>query len=118
MALTKEQFLGTASQLKTDVVDVPELGKVTVRELTTAQRGQLEADMHTNENATFAAMRPWVVAMSVMNGDGLMFEPKDVDAIGGLPASVTTPIFDRVLAMSGLTAKDREELEKKSEPSR
>jgi len=118
MALTKEQFFKTAARLQTATVDVPELGAVTVRELNTAQRGQLEANMQSDENATLASIRPWVVSMSVMNGEGLMFTAADIPTIGELPSSVTSPIFDRVIELSGYSAADRADLEKNSETSR
>jgi len=122
MALTREEILGAKERLATEIVGVPEWGgKVTVRELTGAQRDAFEEGCYTgrgkDRRESFGNLRARLVALSIVGEDGhRMFGPADVEALGELGAAGLDRVFSACQRLSGLSNKDVEDLAGNSEP--
>lgn len=106
-ALTAEQILGTAGNLRRERVDVPEWGgHVFVRELTGKERDEYETSivsigpdgqpkMHS-EN-----MRAKLAALSIVNESGeRVFTTKQAAALGDLSAAALDRVLDTAKTLS------------------
>lgn len=121
MALTKEQFLAAKDRLKRSTIQVPELGDVVVRELTTSQRGRLELMLSKDYGGKVEELQniiSLVCVYGIMNGAGPMFTEKDLETVGEMPSSITQPIYDEVLKISKLDEVAKEAAKKNSKASR
>jgi hypothetical protein len=113
--LNREAILAQ-SKLPTEEVSVPEWGgSVTVRALTGAQRDAFEAGCiqqrgkKTERNLN--NLRARLVALSVVDADGKrLFSDADAAALGELNAAALDRVYDAAARISGLNAKDQEEL--------
>jgi hypothetical protein len=117
--LSKKQILD-APDLKIETVPVPEWGgDVLVRGLTGEQRDTFEASivhLEGKKAATdLANIRAKLVSASLVDEKGdLLFDERDVEALGRKSAVALQRIFEVAQRLSGLTQSDVEELAKNS----
>ena len=112
--LTKDQIL-QAKDARMEEVKVPEWeGSVFVRSLTGRERDQLEAEiLQTPGKKNMENLRSKLIALSAVDEKGnRLFELKDAVALGEKNARALDRIFAVAQRLSGLTAKDMEELTK------
>lgn len=61
----------------------------------------------------YAGFRAWVVAHTVMNGNGPFFDPvADLDQLNNQSAEVIGRLFDKACELNALTKSDQEQLVK------
>jgi len=99
----RSRFLAARGTLKRVVVNVPELGEVTVQELTAAQRASIEELMFRDKGNE----RQWKLALvvrSVVDPENFLpvFEDNDIKGLGELPARTIDPIFRVAFKLSGM----------------
>ena len=117
MILTREQIL-SASDIKTEVVPVPEWGgDVMIRGLTGADRDSYEQDITTikgkNTRVNWINARAKFVALSIVDESGQrIFEDTDIKALGNKSAAALDRVFQAAQKLSGLTDEDVDELTK------
>jgi len=120
--LTRDAIL-TADDLKIDVVEVPEWGgAVRVRGLSGAERDAFEAsvvDLSSNGRRApvmnLVNLRAKLAARCIVDENGArLFEDADIVALGRKSAQALQRVFEAAQRLSGLTARDVEELEKNS----
>lgn len=101
--LSRESFLAAAKQLKTEVVECPELGgSLTVRELTAGKATELGAKVRTDDKD---AMLLWLVASVVDETGALMFSDADIPQLKELSAAVVLRLGAKAVALAGLSAE-------------
>lgn len=122
MALTREQIFA-ASDLKTEIVDVPEWGgSVIVRTMTGTDRDAFEGTLVTaaedgKRSADLSNMRAKLVAMTVVDDNGdRVFSAEDVAAIGQKSASAIDQVFKVAQRLNGMGASAVSEEVKNSTP--
>ncbi len=119
MLLTREQIL-SAQDLTTETVAVPEWGgEVRVKSLSGAERDAYEASVMritgTNAQLNLLNARAKLVALAVIDENGKrMFGDGDVIALAAKSAAALQRVFDVANRLSGLNARDLEELTKNS----
>ncbi len=119
MLLTREQIL-SAQDLVTEAVAVPEWGgEVRVKSLSGAERDAYEASVMritgTNAQLNLLNARAKLVALAVIDENGKrMFGDGDVIALAAKSAAALQRVFDVANRLSGLNARDLEELTKNS----
>ena len=117
--LTKEEILGIAD-IKTEPVEVPEWGGcVLVRGLTGTGRDQYEQDQIERKgkkvDVNLSNARAKLIALTVVDESGkLMFNDKDVHALGRKSAAAMERVYNKAMQLSGLNASDIEDLSKNS----
>ncbi|MCE5185075.1 MAG: hypothetical protein LLF76_03000 [Planctomycetaceae bacterium] len=118
--LNREQILA-ASALKTDTVDVPELGgKVMIQEMTAAERDSFEASQlqknGKNYETNFQNLRAKLIVRCVIDAQKKvrLFTDDDAVIVGQLPASKIDKLFSACQRLNGLSKADVEELAKNS----
>lgn len=111
---------------KSEILAQVELPKATVRidewggdvEVTTLKaidRDRMEQSWKKlgRPDGDYSGYRAWVVAHTVLNGSGPLFDPtQDHDALNNQPADVIGRLFDKACELNGLTKSDHEELVK------
>lgn len=99
---SRESFLAAAKHLKTEVVDVPEIGgSITVRELTAGKALALGGKVRADDKD---AMLLWLIA-SVVDENGLpMFTEADLPQLQDLSAAVVLKIGARAVKLTGLNS--------------
>lgn len=104
--LTREQILSVP--LKTETVDVPELGEgaqVIVSEMFGTAREEYERvifDKH-GKLVSNKSLRACLVAVSAVDENGdLLFSPDDVDALGKTSSQALHRIYDAALRLNGM----------------
>lgn len=116
--LTREAIL-EADDIQEEVVQVPEWGgKVLVRGLTGSQRDDYEATLQrgkgTNKEINLRNARAKLVMWSVVNAQTQarerLFSEQDVERLGKKSAAALQRVFDAAARLSGLSAKDLDEL--------
>lgn len=128
--LNKDQLFGVQRPLRTKVVEIPDYGPVTVQELMSYQRDDLDSravirteDGKGNVKTTqdYRNYRARAIAYSLVNPDNTRMFPnaetddKQVDEVAKLPASIVDLIFDDgVDQLSHLTKKSQEAVGKGS----
>ncbi len=123
-ALSKAAIL-QANDLQSVAVDVPEWGgSVFVRGMTAAERDQYEQELMSISRTgktmelkySLSNVKARLAVKCIVDSDGTrLFTDSDVQAVGNKSASALNRIVDVVMALSGLTDADVEELEKNSE---
>jgi hypothetical protein len=117
--LSREQILAV-QDCKIEEVDVPEWdGTVRVKALSGTERDQIEAMVlgKSGKGRNYENLRARMVALTVVNESGeRIFETNDVTVLGSKNARALDRIFDVAQRLSGMTAKDVEELVGKSKP--
>ncbi len=119
MLLTREQIL-SVQDLVTETVAVPEWGgEVRVKSLSGAERDAYEASVMringTNAQLNLLNARAKLVALAVIDENGKrMFGDGDVHALAAKSAAALQRVFDVANRLSGLNARDLEELTKNS----
>ncbi len=97
-------------------VDVPEWGgPITVREITAGERGQLEAysaEAEEGDMEHLALLRPRLVVMATLNGEGMMFDGADVELVAGLSPGPVGKLSNAIMEMSGLGVDSLDSAEK------
>jgi len=117
--LTREAILN-ASDLLTEVVEVPEWGgSVIVRGLSGAERDHFESSVVEMDGKKVKVksenMRAKLVALCVVDETGArIFSDQDVAALGQKSAAALDRVFQAAQRLSGLTEVDVQELEKNS----
>jgi hypothetical protein len=112
-SLSREAFLAPRA-LKRETVATA-AGPVNVQELTAKERDAFERSCvkpdgkKTKEDMTNLRAKLLTLALRDNNWDRLC-QDGDVEAIGGLPASVIQPVFEAAARLSGITPDDVEEL--------
>ncbi len=117
--LTKEAIL-ESQDLPRELVNVPEWGgSVWIRCLTAAERDAFEASMLNTESKgaiRMANVRAKLVCRAACNEDGSrIFLDADADKLGRKSAAAMDRLFSVAQRLSGMSAKDVEELEKNSD---
>ena len=121
MLLTRDQIL-TADDLVTETVEVPEWGgSVLVRGMSGTQRDKFEADIvnargQKDVRLNMANIRARLVAASLVDENGdLLFDIKDITALGKKSAVALQRVFDKAKILSGIVEDDVQELADKLE---
>lgn len=106
--LKREDILGSAVKLRTEVLDVPEWdGQVTVREMTGTERDRLEADISQKKQTAMANLRARVVAMCCVDENGAaLFTDADAAELGKLSAAALDRVFWAAMRLSRMNAGD------------
>ena len=117
--LTKEKFFekGKALAQKRERLPIPELGgDVFVRVMTGNERDAME-DRFSGKGRTMVGARAYIAASTVCDASGLpLFDMNgDLAALGKMPGSVMTSIFEVSSRLNRFTDEDIEDLEKNSE---
>lgn len=121
MAILNRDAILTASDIQTEVVEVPEWGgSVLVRGLTGAQRDRFEASMvelkKGKQVLKLSNLRAYLAALSIVDEQGqLLFSNEDIEALGNKSCAALQRIWDVARRLSGLSDDDVEELTKNSE---
>ena len=116
MALLSKAEILAADDILTEVIEVPEWGgSVTIKAWTVAQAdsyGKLIMANHKDE--TFISrLRETVVSMSIVDEDGkLMFNDKDMIALGKKSPAALNRVHKAVMALNKLQNEDGEEASK------
>lgn len=129
--LNAEQFLGLADRLKTEYVDLSELGingGVWIRELTARQRddvmkmgGRIRINKDESQDFDLSSLPPGssikIALMGICtddSGNELMFSRKDEHKLNGMPSAVIDLIVKRIRRLSGMSKDADEEAKKNS----
>jgi len=112
--LTRDAVLA-ADDLRLEPVRVPEWGGLLyVRSLTGTQRDEFEQacmDARRGNRLDVRGLKARLLVMTVCDGaGGLMFGPKDVEAIRAKSAAAIERVWDTAQRLNGLTAEAVEEL--------
>lgn len=104
--LSREEIIATAGHLKRREVLVPEWnGSVLIRELTGAERDEVESMMlRAQKTNDFKGVRAKVVCLSCIteNGERLFDIKNDASIISNLSASVLELLFKEACTISGM----------------
>jgi len=118
--LTRDQILA-ASDLKTEIVDVPEWGgQVTVRTMTGAEKDEWEERLlagseEGSRKVTLKRIRATLLALTVVDESGKrLFADSDVERIAGKSAAAIDRVYEAASRLNRLSKQDVEELEKNS----
>lgn len=104
MKLNREALL--ARSLSRREVELPDVGTVTVRELSAAEVGQY-VKLHKADDADELSMLAWIVCRAVCDDQGKpLFTDADLDAIKGMGLKTLKAIAEAVAGLSGLTDDD------------
>lgn len=122
MALLTKDQLTQKRRLKTERVEIPELGgDVIVRELSAKERD--EFDMSTIKRngkkveQNLQNLRARLCVRAVVDDDGKpLLTEADVAALGEQPGSIIDRIYTVAARLSGITKADEDELSKNSIP--
>jgi len=99
--MNREKFFAVVAPLRTETVEIPGRGEVTVRELTVGERIAFEEAADGRPPAEFLAR---LVAASAVADDGSpLFTPDDVPAILGLSAAVVTRLGEAANRVNAMT---------------
>jgi hypothetical protein len=111
--LTKDTILG-ASDLPTEEVPVPEWGgSVFVRTMSGMERDAFEQSIVDSKKRGLVNVRARLAVQVVCDSTGArIFTDTDADALGKKSGKALDRIFDVAQRLSGIGAKDVEELEK------
>lgn len=113
--LSRDLIFG-ASDIRTEVVDVPEWGgSVMVRGMTGAERDSFERSMveikGTETKMTWTNMRAKLVCRTAVDGSGKrIFKDEDATMLGTKSAAAINRVFKVAQRLSGLADDDVEEL--------
>lgn len=100
MALTRDQIFGARAAVRTEPVDVPELGgSVLIRVLSLAEMSEVQRSPQGGKTETEAAkLYPKLIAMACVNEDGSpLFVGEDIKLIGTLPWNATDVLARAIL---------------------
>jgi len=116
--VTKEQIL--AIELETETVEVPDLGVVTLRELSMDEYADWVAQWASQEQGEIKVnnrlYRAALLQRTVLNGDGgLMFTPDDLPRLARLPARVTHPLIQVAERLNRISATAMRDAKKNSD---
>lgn len=116
--VTREQML--AVELATEMVDVPGLGPVTVRELTQDAYSDWVAEWASRENGQLKAdNRMYCAALlqqCVLNEDGeLMYTRDDLPKLARMPARISRPLIQAAERLNGISAEAMRDAKKNSD---
>lgn len=117
--LTKDEIL-KAEDIQKEFVDVPEWGgSVYVKMLTGKERDQLESSVITGPGQRdFENLRAKLIALSVVDENGTrLFDFNESNLLGDKSARVLDRLFSVAQRLSGITAKDVDDITKKSGPA-
>jgi len=119
--LTRDEIIGKKI-LRTERVEIPEWdGAVNVRELTGAERDEVESwitrkTVDSEEQIPvnrFENVRGKVAAKAIVDDSGLrLFSDDDAETLGQRSAAALDRIFTVALRLSGMTKEERARLEK------
>lgn len=118
MSDLKTSLLGLRATVPSEMVTVPGVGEVEIRGLTAAGRDEWEQRIVSARGKTVRNIRASLVALCVYADGKPVFTSGDIEAIGELPAQIVDRLYDVASRLSGLGAKDQEELEGNSESAR
>lgn len=116
MALLSKDAIWQAEDLTYEDVNVPEWGgQIRIRALSGAERDAFEAKSvitkGNDRQINTKNLRARLIAATAINEDGSpMFEPSDVLHLGQKSAKALERLFDVARKLSGMTAKDVDEL--------
>ena len=98
---------------KTEVVEIPDLGAVTVRGLSSGEYDRYEkaCAVSDDDGVSFIANRAMAVQMGCVDP---AFDDSDLVQLSVLPASVISPIAGAIMRLSGATKEASKEAEKNS----
>ena len=110
--LTRDQILN-ASDIKTEVVSVPEWGgDVIVGTMTAGARDNFESQMLDKKTGRKNA-RAKLAAATIQDENGdLMFSEKDIEALGKKSGAALDRVFDAALKINRIGPSDMDELAK------
>lgn len=112
MSLLKDSLLGLSKSLQRHVFDMPEVGKVTLCELTARERIEYESFVCSTldkygriKSSTRLAAK--LVQLGVENEDQQkVFDANDFDAITKMPASVVNELAGVIALLSGIVSAE------------
>ena len=99
----RSRFLASRGNLKRQVVNVPDLGEVTVQELTAAARASIE-ELMFRDKVNAGQWKLALVVRSVVDAEtGVpVFADEDIKGLGELPARTIDPLFRAAFKLSGM----------------
>jgi hypothetical protein len=110
--LTRDQFL-SASDLKSEVVEVPEWGgSVTISTMTGAARDEWESGLVDSKTAMQNVRARLFAATCVDENGNRMFTHKDVDALGKKSVAALDRCIKVAQRLNRLTSEDLDDLAK------
>lgn len=115
MRLSKDDIL-KAEDIRTREVEVPEWsGSVLVRGMNGTERDAFETSVMVQRGDRYVRdthnARARLIAQCVINDDGtLMFDVRDVEALGAKSAKALDRVFTAAAELSGLSEGDMEEM--------
>lgn len=114
MSIDKAAILAAAKKPpKMEEVDIPDLGTVFVKVMSSRERDKWEE--FNSKNGVFKSFRPRLMIATVCNADGSpMFTDAELPELGELPSTVVDPIWEVAKRINGLTPDDVKALEKNS----
>ncbi len=109
----RDKFKAAASQpRRVEVIDVPGLGAVHVRELMGSEYDEFEAGCVTTIAGKPANRfnRPLLIRLSVCEPDGKpTFAAADDEFLKTLPSSITIPLARKIAEVSGMSTAEADE---------
>lgn len=121
MAFLTREMIEKASELKTEVVEVPEWGgDVLIRELTGSERDAYEASLMAEKRGgkpNVLNLRARLVGKCLIDPDTKqrLYTDQEIGILGNKSASALDRLFDACQKLSGMEPKKVEEAEKNSE---
>lgn len=116
MSLSKDDILGSSSDITIKEVPTPEWGvgkSVFIRSLSGNERDQYEQSVFNNQGS-FRGLRAKLVAIGLCdeNGTAMEFTEAEVEQLGNKNGSVINRLFEMVKTLSGMDEDAVEEAEK------
>lgn len=100
--MNRDEILAKCGHLKTETLDIPDFGKVTIRELTAAKARELNS---TTQDVNLMPVL-WVIA-SVINEDGSpAFTPADIPLFDNMSQAAVRRISNAAIVLNGLNEPD------------
>lgn len=113
MPLDRSSILAIAHDLPREEASLGAHGTVFIRTLTGKERDAFEqscfVQLGAGRCANLANVRARLLVLVICDEDGKrIFEDKDADALGDLPASILDPLFAQAQRLSAITKADVE----------
>lgn len=118
MIINKEQFLLKRPRAVKKVFVESLGGDVLISSITAKEKEDFEEWVGKSVKEGTGNIRARMISLSVVDDKGeRMFSDADVAEIGNNQNSVIEPLYDEIMSFNKFGKKDREELEKNSEPT-
>ena len=115
MSDLRERFKAKAGSRKTETLEVPDMGPVTVQGLSGAEYDEYESACVTTsgKSLTHKANRALLLRLGVVDEEGKkVFREEDMEDLKKLPAAIVQPLATAIIRLSGVSGSETEEIEK------